>query len=201
MNELTQYWKAIKKILPIVLPLAAVGLVAGVAYSLTLPKSYVASTTLYVFRTTGNIAPTTYDYDGYYAQQAAQSYTDTVVGLLKTSDIASQAASIASSSSDAQSILAGVSAKKVAPQLISLSVTRASSDQAKADLVALAKAVSQRSASFSDQFGRTYKVEMVNGQPILEPASTSLPFNVLLGLVGGAVVGFVLGSILEYLRR
>lgn len=201
MNELSSYGHAIGKILPLAIPLAVVGAVAGVGYSLAQPKGWEASTTLYVHRVNPANLSSVYDYDGYYAQQAAQQYTDTVVGLLKTRDLASRAAQIASDSASADLILNGVRVRKTAPQLVSLEVTRLTADEARAELVALAQAAAERSAALNDQYGRTYKVEMVTGQPLLSESNANLPLNTLLGFLGGGALGLGLALALEYLRR
>lgn len=201
MSELSEYRQALGKILPVVIPLAVVGVVAGVGYSLAQPKGWQASTTLYVHRVNPSNLSSVYDYDGYYAQQAAQQYTDTVVGLLKTQDLASWAAQIASDSADPATILNGVQVKKVAPQLVSLTVTRSTQNEARDELIALAQATAERSAALNDQYGRTYKVEMVTGQPLLSESSANLSFNALLGLLGGGAIGLGLALALEYLRR
>lgn len=201
MSELSEYKTALQKILPITVPLAVVGLVAGVGYSLAQPKVWEASTTLYVHRTAPTTLSNVYDYDGYYAQQAAQQYTDTVVGLLKTKDLASRAAQIATDSATPESILEGLRVRKAAPQLVALSVVRPTEEQAKVELIALAQATAERSAALNDQYGRTYKVEMVTGQPLVSEASANLPLNALIGLVVGGALGFGLALALEYLRR
>lgn len=201
MSELAEYKSALKKIAPITIPLAVVGLVAGVGYSLTQPKAWEASTTLYIRRTAPTNLTNVYDYDGYYAQQAAQQYTDTVVGLLKTKDLATRAAQIASDSASPGTLLEGVRVRKIAPQLVALAVVRPTDSEAKADLAALAQVTAERSAALNDQYGRTYKVEMITGQPLLSEASTNLPLNVLIGLVGGGALGLLLALALEYLRR
>lgn len=200
MNELSEYGQAFRKILPVAVPLALVGLVAGGAYSLSQPKAWEASTTLYVYRTTATKTDV-YDFDGYYAQQAAQQYTDTVVGLLKTPDLANRAAQIASVATTPDEILAGIKVRKAAPQLVSLSVTKPTADEAKVELVALAKAASERAEAQTDQFGRSYKVEMVTGQPLVNEASNNLLLNSLIGLLGGGLVGFILSLALQYLHR
>ncbi len=202
MSELREYTIAIKKILPLAIPLALVGLVAGIGYSMSQPRGWEASTTLYIHRTNPvNLSSNVYDYDGYYAQQAAQQYTDTVVGLLKTHDLASRAAQIASDSASPESILSGVKVKKTAPQLIALDVSRASPEEARGELIALAQAVAERSAALNDQYGRTYKVEMVTAQPLLAPTAPNTTLNSLIGLAGGGLIGLFLALILEYLRR
>lgn len=200
MSELGDYSQAIRKLLPIALPLAVVGVVAGVGYSMTQPRAFEASATLYIHRV-GPSAPTTvYDYDGYYSQQAAQQYTDTVVGLLKTNDLANQADRIASTSADPNQLLASINVKKIAPQLIALSVTRPTSEEAKTELVALAQAANERSLTLNDRSGRTYQVEMVAAQPIVAEASTSVALDALIGLLGGGAIGLALALSLEYLK-
>lgn len=202
MNELNQYRQILRRLLPIVVPLALVGLVAGSAYSLTQPKAWEASATLYVHRSGAPTPVNVYDYDGYYSQQAAQQYTDTVIGLLKTQDIATRATQLVAEPADtASKILQSVQVKKTAPQLISLTVDRPTADEAKKDLVALAQAVDERSSSLNDQAGRTYKVELVTGQPLVGEASNNLMVNSGVGVAGGALLGLLLAFAAEYLRR
>src|SRR3989339_1012520 len=64
------------------------------------PVSYKAIVTMYIQRVPEK-AENVYSYDGYYAGQAAESYTDTVKGLVGTLDITKRAAEIADLPTDA----------------------------------------------------------------------------------------------------
>ena len=200
MSELKEYKQIIQKILPIAVPLAVVGLLVGLVYTYAKPPVWEASTTLYVHIKTapsGNV----YDYDGYYAQQAAQQYATSLVGLLQTRDLATKASEIASSSGQNNLIFNTVQVKLVAPQIVSLAIDNSNKDIARKDLLALVQAASQQTATLNNQPGRTYLVDMVTGEPVLIQVKTNLPLDAAGGFAGGAVLGVLIAVVLEYFRR
>ena len=116
----------------IVLTASIFGLGAFVG-STQLPPKYEAVLTLYVKRTAEPAGENFYTYDGYYNQQAAERYTDTVVGLLESGGILQEALRSAGLSADQKAMRRArksIEVEKVAPQLVEIKVRRRSREEA-----------------------------------------------------------------------
>lgn len=83
--ELRDISKILRKYRRKIVFLAIAGLAFGVMVSL-LPSKYVSSGSLYVKRE-ANPGTGYFTYEGYYAQQTAMSYTNSVVAILESPDI------------------------------------------------------------------------------------------------------------------
>ncbi len=97
---------------------------AGISYYL--PPQYRASLTLYVTHAGQTANDKFYNYDGYYAQQAAERYGQTVVGLIKDTAVVKQAAALSGlpfDDAEIKNLQRAIQVRETAPQLIRLTVT------------------------------------------------------------------------------
>lgn len=200
MKELRDYLKLIKKYFWLFMVLILVAVASAVGWSLTQPVVYLASTTLYVNRVPEPSNDRYYTYEGYYSGLASKEYTDVVVGLLKTPDIANLAASKAGLDITSAALGAKTQVRKASPQLISVSVTHSEPDSAKKLINALSQAVAEKSKNLTQAANRGVEVSMINPEPQLDQVHPNWLLNGLIALTGAFLAGLGVAVIREYLR-
>lgn len=172
------------------------------AFAYFWPTSYKASVTMYVQRIpekTSNV----YTYDGYYAGQAAENYTDTVKGLVGTLDIIQRAAEISSLSTAADNlkVLAKhISVLKSAPQLVEVIVTLNNKEQARSFSLSLAQAASERAGLLNQDGDKYLNINIVNPNPIVEAVRFDPVIFALAGLLFGFIFSLTVVSFRNYLK-
>lgn len=166
------------------------------------PDTYTAHLSIYVQKEREETATGDYTYDGYYAQQAAEGYTDTVVGLLESPDLMSQALqTIDIDTSNVRKYVKSLTVEKVAPQIVDLSMRRPIKSEAVLAVSALADATIDHVDGLNTQGRGQYTLSLVEATPLV--SQNTLP-AVLLLIVGaffgmGLSVFAVLGEF--YLMR
>lgn len=199
--ELREYLQIIKKNLPLLIVLPAVlgGLAAWVSQQL--PETYTASLTLYVKRQATEPSTDYYTFDGYYSQQAAEKFTETVVGFLKSKDILLASAKLADLPVDQESLEQlenSIKVRQEAPQLVSLKVTQEEATTAKKFCTALAQATTERINLLNQTGDKAISVDLLNPEPLLVKNDPRLVLNTLVGLLSGALLGFLYIFLKEY---
>ena len=121
--EIRDIFKKIKKYRRSLLFSAVAGFIIGSIFS-TLPPKYISTGSIYV---KSGINPGTeyFTYEGYYAQQAALSYTNSVIALLESPDIKRNVLKLMDLSVDEKNIRElnkVTNIKKTGPQVILITV-------------------------------------------------------------------------------
>lgn len=201
--ELREYVKIIRKSLPLLVILAAGfgGLVFFVSQNL--PTTYTASLTLYVKRQATEASADYYTFDGYYSQQAAEKFTETVVGFLKSKDILLASAKLADLPTDQQGLeqLEGsIKIKQVAPQLVSLKVEQRDGWAAKKFCAALAQATTERINLLNQTGDKAISVDLLNPEPLVEKNEPKIILNSLVGVLTGILLAFLFVFLKEYFK-
>lgn len=196
LEKLKVYWK-----LFFAIPL--LGSFLGLLLSSYQPTTFNASLLLYVKRVTSPSSDKFYAYDGYYAQQASQEYTDTIVGFLKSLSILYRAAEIANFSTkteDLEDLKKQIKITKEAPQLVKVNINQSTSKKAKDLVSALAQATQERTTLLNQTGDRDFSVDLVNSVPLVKTVKTSKFLNSLGGFFLGLFFTtlFILGW--EYFR-
>ena len=167
---------------------------------LKLPSQYAASTSLYIHNTT--VAdPASFSYDGYYAQLAAEGYTDTVVGLFETPELSQtiESAFLQGTYTDTPKITS-LDVKKIAPQIVSVVYT-SSDENLSLDMVTVAsESVISLVSMLNEKDALKFSAQPLSDIPDIKVVTYSpLLFSIvffLLVLIGGGL----LVLINEYLR-
>lgn len=202
MQELRELLKIIKRFRYFILIPVIAGIVGGLVAAYLTPELFQASSTIYVYRTQESNSDKFYTYEGYYSQQASIAYTDVVIGLLKTEDLARLALEKAHlDSTNPQSLLKSLNVKKVAPQLINIVVRKPSADEARELLVSLAAATSERTRDLNQEPNRGVIVRLVNNEPLIEKTSHPYLLYTAIGLLAGLAIGFGSVFTITYLKR
>lgn len=200
--ELKDYLRLVEKhyFLLVALPVASAGLAFLVSEKL--PTTHTASLTLYVKRqAAAEPSADYYTFDGYYSQQAAEKFTETVVGFLKSKDILLTAAKLADLPTDQKSLerLEGsIKVRQEAPQLVSLKVDQEDGAVAKVFCSSLAQATTERINLLNQTGDRALSVDLLNPEPLVEKNEPKVVLNTVVGLLSGLGLWLMYVFLKEY---
>ncbi|MFH0805085.1 MAG: hypothetical protein V1916_02730 [Patescibacteria group bacterium] len=187
----------------VIMVVTLVGLVSASVYSLVKPPYYDTSIAFAINRTNRQ-ETAEYQYDGYYAIQAADLFSQTVMSWLMTPSVLLeiyQKAQIDPQISSLEELSARFKTKKFSPQ--NIVVRFRERDQATALKIGTAiTATIEEKAVKSDQAADQQSLFQVQGTPpVTVERRPSLPLNALLGLVAGFIVSLLAAYLIEYQRR
>lgn len=201
--ELREYFKLLTKYWEKVL---LSGVVFGVlAYTISsfFPTKFQALVTVYVQRVPEKSPAGDYTYDGFYAQKAAEAYTDTVFGFLEGRDILQRAAKVANLPSDPESLkgfVKKVKIEKIAPQLIEVKVTLGDKEVAKNLVLALAQSAQERVSLLNQEGDTSLTVNLANPEPLVTEVKLWKELNAVVGFFAGLLLIMSLIFFVEYLK-
>jgi len=190
--------------------LLATVLFAGIALvgSLQIPPLHRAQMTLYIKRSTQPASQEFFNYDGYYAQQAAERYTDTVAGLLREKSSVKDALGVLEvgvNQKILRQIYKRVEIKKVAPQLVRITARKRFDYEEvwkPQDLVAaLAGRVQQSVRDLNKGGDEAFSVDVLNEEPLVEQNEPVVWLNMIVGGLLGLFFAFFVVAFKEYLRN
>jgi capsular polysaccharide biosynthesis protein len=172
------------------------GLVLGVlgfVLSSSVPDSYTARMTLYVQKNSEFIEGE-YTYDGYYAQQAVEAYTDTVKGLIEQPEVLSEVLLNMGIANDRvfDEYYKYLDVKKVAPQLVAVEITRRDAQEAGRMVSEISNVVTRRIEALNETRQDRFQLVGVDEDPII--SRNELPIllisivSVFLGLLFGSFI-------------
>ncbi len=201
--ELREYVRIIRRSLPLLVILAAAFGLLAFLVSQNLPTTYTASLTLYVKRQATEASADYYTFDGYYSQQAAEKFTETVVGFLESKDILLASAKLADLPTDQESLgqlESSIKIKQVAPQLVTLQVEQADGEEAKKFCTALAQATTERINLLNQTGDKAISVDLLNSEPLVEKNTPKIVLNSLVGILVGTLLAFLYAFLKEYFK-
>lgn len=185
--ELKEYLLIFKKYSLFILILAAVGSIISYTYTIKLSEGTHASQLFYVVTP---LSPTTlYDFEGFYAQEKARNFTDTAVIILESPDFNQEIIS----SPDT------ISARKLAPQLIRLTVESSSFASAQALIGKTATSFNQKLISLAGQ-DQAIQIKAIGQGPIISAPSPKRGIIVLFGAVTGMIFAIFIAGIKTYFK-
>ena len=171
--------------------------------SLQLPPKYEAILTLYVKRAAEPPSVEFYTYDGYYSQQVAERYTDTVVGLLERVGLLEDALSSLGLPTDQKSLRKArrsVEIQRVAPQLVEIRVTRKSSEDASSIASSLTVGVISQVRGLNKTGDEALSVELLTSEPVVEKHEPLVGLDTVVGVMVGFLVSILTTLFWEYSR-
>lgn len=178
--------------------------IVGVVLYYVIPPKYLASGTLYVERAVENGGGRYFTYEGYYNQQTAVSYTNTVLGLLDSDDIKTLALRKLGIQINEQSLRkfnSQIKTTKTGNQLITLSVKGATPQKAESAFNAL----SQVTISTSDRISQTsdpyLHLTLITDQPVVRETFRNVWVNLAIGVLSGFLLAVLYLSFSTYLKE
>lgn len=181
LKEVLIFFK--KDYLPILLTGVVFALAGSVIYYL-LPPSYNASGSFYIKREIDESGGNYFTYEGYYSQQTALSYTNTLIGIFESVDIKSKALKDLDIEVNEQSIRGfgrNMKVKKSGPQLITLTVKGNTPKNAQATWLAITKATITTANILNTNGDSKLTVSQLAESPVVKMSFRNLYVNIFVG--------------------
>lgn len=177
------------------------GLLAGFIFFI-LPPIYTASGSLYVTRKAED-SGSFFTYEGYYSQQSAITYTNSVVALAESSDVKEQVLKSMGMPLDTinlRKLNNSIIVKKTGPQIINIDVRNKNSDKSKRIWEELSKSIIETSKNINENSNDNLSVVKVSDKPLIRENYKPPLIIGLSGLLLGFSIGLLVISLKEYFR-
>ena len=167
-----------------------------------LPERYVASGAFFVSREVETPTSEVFNYEGYYAQQAALSYAKTFAAIIQSIPARQKALSLMNKSVNEPNLrnLKRDTTVKTEANLVTLSVTATTQSEAANKWGALSTSALELTTTISGAADPKLKVVSVSATPVIHATFRNLYVNVFVGLMLGLLVGMFLISFFDYLH-
>ena len=174
---------------------------AGFLVSRQAPR-FEAGGIVFVGRTAEKATSNFFTYDGFYAQQTAERYTDSVLGIIKSDPLIQSALlklNLPSQFSEVTALRRNLLVQKVGPQVLSVRVTANDSSKAGNIWQALAEETSARVANLNETGDTSLFVKPLS-TPIVQTVSPKPFIFGVVSFFGLLVLGVTFKAALIYLR-
>ena len=179
-----------------------VGGVLGATY-FSLPGNYTATGSLFVKRAVDLTRFNYFAYEGYYGQQTALSYTNTLVAMMESIDLRKNSLDRLGIQVNEQSLIKysrQIKVKKAGPQLITLTVK----DRDFVNAQTLWNAVADSTIEISRNVNQTgdpfLNISKISEEPVIKPQYKPLWLCLPIGMMFGFVAGVFLVTVKEYFK-
>ena len=179
-----------------------IALAASLAFSFLKPVYYDTSISFSINRTNEQ-ETSDYQYDGYYAIQASDLFSQTVMSWLLTPSVLLEIyekANIDPQISSIENLTSRFKTKKYSPQ--NVVVRYKERDRQTADKIAQAiiTVVEEKASAAIQSSDQEAFFEVVGSKPVIVERKPIIWLNILIGLLGGFVVSLLAAYTVEYLR-
>lgn len=176
-----------------------IGLLAGVLFHL-LPSTYIASGSFYITRKEDN-SESFFTYEGYYSQQTATTYTNSVVALAESVDVKKQVLNkldFPINKYNVRKINKSLSVKKTGPQIIN--ITFKDKDIKKAETIweCVADILIETSININRDGDGKLTVVKISEKPFIKESYKPISISSIVGILFGFSLGTVIISLKEY---
>lgn len=186
----------------ILISILLMGITGALAYYF-LPPRYYATGSLFVRRSIYPYSEGHFTYEGYYGQQAAMSYTNSVIGLIESDDILSQSLSVLGiqvNQKNLRNYSKRIKTRKTGPQLIELIVKGESFEQAEELWQTMADSTINSLNNISRANDPFVGIIKVSEKPVLKEGFRNLASYTLVGAGFGLVLPLFYLLTLNYFR-
>lgn len=202
--ELREFLFLLRKNLPTIVLIALITGALALAMALRLQPTYHATLSVYVQKVPEQPTGGDFTFDGFYAQQAAESYTDTVIGLFESHAIYVRALQITGEEPDFSAVKRmerQTNIQKVAPRLINLEIRSYEEDEARTLAKSLFMAVSGRldELTSTDNADLNMRISAVSEDPLMSLSQPRVALYTIIGVLAGAFAATTLFLLKEYL--
>ena len=164
--------------------------VASYFVALSLPQSFKSSGLLFVTREPDVSSTSYFTYEGYYSQQTAQQYTDSVLGILKSLPFKASVTSVNNN----------VIVQKLGPQLLSVTVSDGDAVVSKRLWKALSDQAVKTVTEINKNGDSKITLQLLNNDPLTEIVAVK-PWLASMGVFFGLLaLGLGLWSTWRYLK-
>lgn len=179
------------------------GMVAALVFTFARPVTYDASISFSINRVNRQDTAE-YQYDGYYAIQASDLFSQTVMSWFMTPSVLLEIYDQAKIDPNIQSLTdlsSRFKTKKYSPQ--NIVVQFAERDQSTAEKIsqAIIDTVEQKAAIANQTADQKALFDVQGAKPVIVQHKSVLWLNLLIGAIAGFLVGFGLAYALAFMRR
>ncbi len=157
----------------------------GAVLYYALPVKYNATGSFFIKRSVdSNSTGNYFTYEGYYSQQTALSYTNTLTGIFESEDIKSKALMALGTEVNEWSIRKlgrNMKIKKSGPQLITLTVKGNTPQNVKSTWLAITKATITTADFLNTNGDSKLTISQLNENPVVKMSFRNLYVNILTG--------------------
>lgn len=200
--EIFEIIKKIKNYKMILVVTAVIGITAGMFFYL-MPEKYVSAGSIYVRREIIN-STDFFTYEGYYAQQTAAGYTNSVTNLIESPDIQKMLLEKSGEEINTLKLInlqRKIKVKKTGPQIILLEIKEKTPKEAEDKWVNLANIVISESEEINREGDDNLSVVALSDKPLIRETYKNIYIFSLVGLLIGLTLGSVLVSFKEYFKK
>lgn len=199
---MSQFASLLKRPGPFLMIVTLVAGLAALLFAVRQPVKYETSISFAANRI--NQGPTnTYEYDGYYAIQAADLFSQTVVSWFSTPSVLKEVyerAGVETQQRTLNDLTGRFSTKKYAAQNIVVTFGEASEARAKEIAQAVIETMQARAAALNQASDKKALFELVGTKPLIVPTKQNVLLTTLAGLLAGFLVALSVVSLVAYLR-
>lgn len=167
------------------------------------PRTYTAVGSFFVTRTAENRSNEYFTYEGFYSQQSALSFADTVIGLMESVDMKKKALVSLNIVPDENSLRGAnrrIRVRKAAPQLVTLQVKGRSLTQARDLWLALSGATLQTIDELKSSGDASVRVTSLQETPVVREGYRSALLNLGIGAALGFLTALISVSFWSYVN-
>ncbi len=201
--ELKQYLSLLKKRILIVVILALLTGVTAFLLSFFKPVSYDASVSFAVNRI--NVKETEdYQYDGYYAIQASDLVSQTVVSWFATPSVVLEIyekANIDPQYDSLEQFATFFNTKKYSGQNIGVKFNEKEEAKARAISTATINVISSKVKALNKNADSNSLFEAVASPPVIVENKANVILNTIIGFIAGLAIGFYLVYVIHYFKE
>jgi capsular polysaccharide biosynthesis protein len=204
--ELKEYLKIVQRNLGLIIVVTI--LVALFAYIFTAkqPVTYEANANFTIIPKSAAELKNVYEYDGYYALQAAVLFGNTLASWLQSPDIVVEIfkkAGYELEKTQSSKSLAKLIKPTLVPNSFSVKFQLKDRDENKAQKLAQAttEIVQNKTTEFNQRAGSKANFEVAASEPIILEVKPKKEFNTMVGALAGLILGVFLAFVRQYFRK
>ncbi len=179
------------------------GMLIALIFAMTTPVQYDTSIAFFINRT--NVVETTeYQYDGYYAIQASDLFSQTVMSWFLTPSVLLEIydrAGIDPQISSIEEITSRFKTRKYSPQNIVVRYQERDRDTAEKIAMAITDVVEEKAAAANQTADSKALFEVKGGAPVIVEKKPNIAINTVIGLLAGFVLSIVVAYSIAYIRQ
>jgi capsular polysaccharide biosynthesis protein len=177
--------------------------IVGVTAFFYVPTKYYANGSLFVKRSIYPYSPDHFTYEGYYGQQAAMAYTNSVIGLIESEDLRSKAIEkfgLEVNEKNLRKFAKKIKATKTGPQLITLTAKGNNAKEAE-ELWSVVTGATIETVNKINSDGDPYvSISKIIEKPIVKEGYKDAIVFTALGLCFGAFISAFFLAVKNYLK-
>jgi len=200
--ELKEYIKIIRKNFKLILGVAIITGISAFLFSITQPIKYEASLSLFINKDKTQETDD-FKYDGYYALQAGEMITGSIVEWLKSPEVVSsiyQKAEVEHSFKNIKSYTKKFAVKKMSAQYVEVKLKMNNKEDVEKISLAIVEVIKSRIKNLGENSEQELTFLIESGKPVIVETRPDAILNLIIGLVSGFALGIFVVFGREYFK-